>query len=256
MPGNMWDRVCETSTSTGTGDFTLAGAIAGYRTFNSVVSSAYTFYYLIEAVNSSGVATGQWEIGIGYMSSAVNFQRQVPIESSTGALVSFSAGTKRVYMTAPAYQLGALFRRVGRSTDLTAQNFTTATAISWGANQWNTTGTTLGLLSSFYDSGGAPTKFTIPASFESAKIRMTGQVALANVTANEWVELKFRIDAGTTYIGRQTFQTGSTSPTYNLVSQIYDIAALQTVELMIQTQADTSIDLLAANSFFQIEILQ
>lgn len=60
------DRTAETSTSTGTGDLVLDGAIPGYRTFSTFFGSdGDTFPYVIEEVDGSGVPNGAWEIGIG-----------------------------------------------------------------------------------------------------------------------------------------------------------------------------------------------
>ena len=48
------DRVFETSTTTGTADLSLAGAITGYRAFSSVCSNSDTFYYSLWEVDGSG----------------------------------------------------------------------------------------------------------------------------------------------------------------------------------------------------------
>lgn len=91
------DRVLETSTTTGTGALTLAGAVAGFRTFASVCSVSDTAYYFIEAVNSQSVPTGEWETGLGTYSGANTLTRTTVLASSNGgAAVNFSAGTKRV----------------------------------------------------------------------------------------------------------------------------------------------------------------
>jgi hypothetical protein len=97
------DRVLETSTTTGTGDVTLSGAVVGYRTFASVCSTNDTTYYLIEAVDGSGIPTGDWETGLGTYSASNTLTRTtVKASSNSGSLVSFSAGTKRVSISAVA----------------------------------------------------------------------------------------------------------------------------------------------------------
>lgn len=96
MPLVLKDRVKETTTSTGTGTITLAGAVAGFQSF-SVVGNANTCYYAI-------VGTTEWEVGIGtYTASGTTLSRDSVLESSNaGALVNFSAGTKDVFVTYPA----------------------------------------------------------------------------------------------------------------------------------------------------------
>lgn len=100
------DRVMETSTTTGTGALTLAGAVVGYRTFASIHDLNRFLDYCIEAVDASGVPTGDWEVGEGYISGATTLVRnKVTASSNAGALVSLAAGTKRVIEVMPAAQI-------------------------------------------------------------------------------------------------------------------------------------------------------
>jgi hypothetical protein len=96
MPLVVKDRVQETSTTTGTGTFTLAGAVAGFQSF-SVIGNANTTYYTI-------VGGSEWEVGLGtYTSSGTTLSRDTILESSNGGTaVNFSAGTKNVFVTYPA----------------------------------------------------------------------------------------------------------------------------------------------------------
>ena len=110
------DRRMETSTTTGTGNITLAGAVTGYKALSGgkIVLNAF-FDYCIEAVDGSGVPTGEWETGEGYLSGATTLVRSVVSESSNAnALVSFAAGTKRVFITFGAMEMqdkGQIFAR-------------------------------------------------------------------------------------------------------------------------------------------------
>lgn len=92
------DRVKESTTSTGTGTITLAGAATGFQSF-SVIGNGNTTYYTI-----SGQTGGEWEVGIGtYTSSGTTLSRDTVLASSnSGSLVNFSAGTKDVFVTYPA----------------------------------------------------------------------------------------------------------------------------------------------------------
>ena len=98
MPLVIADRVLETTTTTGNGTVTLAGAETGYQSF-SVIGNGNTTYYTI-AVNGGT----DWEVGIGtYTSSGTTLSRDVVLDSSnSGALVSFGSGTKQVFVTYPA----------------------------------------------------------------------------------------------------------------------------------------------------------
>jgi len=92
------DRVKETSTTTGTGTFTLAGAVSGFQSF-SVIGNANTVYYAIVNLSAS-----EWEVGLGtYTSSGTLLSRDTVLESSnSGSKVNFSAGAKDVFCTYPA----------------------------------------------------------------------------------------------------------------------------------------------------------
>jgi hypothetical protein len=92
------DRVKETSTTTGTGTFTLAGASIGFQSF-SAVGDGNTTYYAIALQGGS-----EWEVGIGtYTSSGTTLARTTVLASSnSGSAVNFSAGTKDVFVTMPA----------------------------------------------------------------------------------------------------------------------------------------------------------
>jgi len=94
------DRVKETSTTTGTGTFSLAGAETGYESFVAGIGTTNTTYYAIE-LNSAG----EWEVGIGTVTDATpdTLSRDTIITSSNSdSAVNFSTGTKNVFCTLPA----------------------------------------------------------------------------------------------------------------------------------------------------------
>ena len=89
------DRVQETSTTTGTGTFTLAGAVSGFQSFSAIGNGNTTYYAIVGGT--------EWEVGLGtYTSSGTTLSRDTVLASSTGSKVSFSAGTKNVFVTYPA----------------------------------------------------------------------------------------------------------------------------------------------------------
>ena len=93
------DRVKETTTTTGTGAITLAGAATNFQTFASVLSNADTTYYaIIDDTN------GAFEVGLGtFASSGTTLTRTTVLESSnSGSAVNLGSGTKQVFMTYPA----------------------------------------------------------------------------------------------------------------------------------------------------------
>lgn len=95
------DRVQETTTTTGTGALTLAGAVTGFRAFSSVCANNDTAFYSIFSASGS-----EWEVGLGTWGTGNILTRTTVINSSNaGAAVNLSAGTKTVILTGPASRM-------------------------------------------------------------------------------------------------------------------------------------------------------
>ena len=95
------DRVKENSTTTGTGDITLAGVPSGQGnvTFSSGIGVGNTTYYCIFAQG-----TNTFEIGVGTLSGATTLERTTVINNSSGntSKINFTGGNLDVFVTMPA----------------------------------------------------------------------------------------------------------------------------------------------------------
>jgi hypothetical protein len=93
------DRVKETSTSTGTGTFALAGAQTGFDTFANGIGGSNTTYY---AIFNPG--TTEWEVGLGTLNAGGTVLTRTTILTSSNSdnIVTFTSGTKDVFCTLPA----------------------------------------------------------------------------------------------------------------------------------------------------------
>ena len=93
------DRVKETTTTTGTGAFTLAGAVTGFETFGTGVGNSNTTYYAVTLPGSA-----EFEVGLGTLSSDSSTLARTTVISSSNSdnAVDFSAGTKTIFCTLPA----------------------------------------------------------------------------------------------------------------------------------------------------------
>ena len=92
------DRVKETTTTTGTGTVTLAGAVTGYQAF-SAIGDGNTTHYVIEDANGTG-----WEVGIGtYTLSGTTLARTTVLASTNSdSQITLSSGTHTVFCGYPA----------------------------------------------------------------------------------------------------------------------------------------------------------
>jgi len=93
------NRVKETTTTTGTGTITLAGAVTNFVTFTSVLSDGDTTYYaIVDDTNND------FEVGLGtFTASGTTLARTTVLASSnSGNAVNLQAGEKEVFITYPA----------------------------------------------------------------------------------------------------------------------------------------------------------
>ena len=94
------DRVKETSTTTGTGTISLAGASQGFESFVTGIGTTNKTYYCI--TNSTQT---EFETGIGTVTDATpdTLSRDTVLSSTNSDnKVNFQGGTKDVFCTVPA----------------------------------------------------------------------------------------------------------------------------------------------------------
>lgn len=106
------DLVRDTTTTTGTGDVTVTGtAPTGRVAFGTAFTTGTMVSYTISSASGS-----EWETGLAPLSTSTTIQRsstqaEVLASSNANALVSFSAGTKDVYCSLPAYFANSFTKR-------------------------------------------------------------------------------------------------------------------------------------------------
>lgn len=127
MAHKLGNRIKETASTTGTGSFTLAGAVAGFATFaGKLTADGDTTWYC--AVNGS-----EWEVGLGTRTSATVLARTTVLASSnSGSLVNFTLAPT-IFCDMPAEKLdpGPAVRATRITTD---QSLTSGT---WAKVQLN-----------------------------------------------------------------------------------------------------------------------
>ena len=216
------DRVKVTTTTTGTGDLSLASAATGFQDF-SVVGDGNTTYYAVSSALGS-----EWEVGIGtYTASGTTLSRDTIFDSSnSGSAVNFSAGTKDVYVVYPSERAVI----VDGST-VTIPNSATVPVSSGGTGASTAAGalTNLGLTATatelnYVDGVTSAIQTQLDAMVEKAGDTMTGYLTLvgdptnANHAANK-TYVDNLVTAGVSYHdpvrGEVPDTTGNLNATYN-----------------------------------------
>lgn len=245
------DRVLETSTSTGTGDFTLGGALLGYAAFSSVCAVNDVCYYMIEAIDANGAPTGDWETGLGTYSAANTLTRTAVTDSSnSGSAVSFSAGNKRVSMSAVAATLKHRGALVAKAADQTGANYSTASAVvTWDSEIYDTDG--------FHDSVTNNSRLTVPNGV--SKVRLLTQTSFLLVTASSTIIILQIQKNGSLVFGGVPMSRDSvanTDPQVQTASPVLPVVPGDYFEVLLTVAGDTSVTLTSANSWFAVEVVE
>jgi hypothetical protein len=105
MAFKLNDRVKESSSTTGTGTFTLGGAVTGFETFAAGIGGSNTTYYCIFETG-----TANFEVGFGTLNGAASTLARTYVISSSNsdAKVNF-AGATEVFCTVPGSKIGLPF---------------------------------------------------------------------------------------------------------------------------------------------------
>ena len=90
------DRIKETTSTTGTGTYTLAGAVTGFEAFSEIGDGNTTYYCCSDGTD--------FEVGVGtYTASGTTLARTTILQSSNSdSAVNWTAGTRNIFCTQPA----------------------------------------------------------------------------------------------------------------------------------------------------------
>lgn len=137
MVFKYFDRVKETSTTTGTGNITLGGAVSQFQAFSSRYSDTDNMYYLIADQNGTA-----WEVGVGtYNSSGNTLSRTTVLESSNSdSAVNFTSGSLYVSVVFAASSFVSSTIASGSAINLSNNTTANITSISLPAGDWEVSG--------------------------------------------------------------------------------------------------------------------
>ena len=90
------DRIKETTSTTGTGTYTLGGAVSGFEAFSEIGDGNTTYYCCTDGTD--------FEVGVGtYTASGTTLARTTILQSSNSdAAVNWTSGTRTIFCTQPA----------------------------------------------------------------------------------------------------------------------------------------------------------
>ena len=228
------DRVQETSTTSGTGTLTLAGAVAGFQTFSSSIGNGNTTFYTIY----DNVAQ-DWEVGVGTV-GAGTLSRDTVLSNSLGttAKISFASNAKSVFCTYPAEQ----------SVNLDASgNVSPLGTISSGTWQGSTVGVAYGGTGVTASSGANSVVLRdanqniLVNSVTQAVTKVTSAAGTTTLTA---ASPHFQILTGTT---TQTFKLPDATTLSNGSSWVFDNDS--TGNLTVTDYASATVDVVAPGGY-------
>lgn len=197
MAFHLYEDVWETSTTTGTGAYTLAGAVAGYREFSSQYADGDTCWYsAYDGVN--------FESGIGTYNASGDTLSRTTIYRSTngGSAINWTGGTIQIQVVPLGLPLEQLLTPGSAGVpNRTADNSwfypqaVTPSALSASANDYNPSGlATAGVLILTSSAAVNITGLAAQASNFLIELRNVGSFAItlkanssASLTANRFL---------------------------------------------------------------------
>ena len=188
------NRVQETGTANTTVSFTLAGAVAGYQTFNASVGVPNTTYY------AATDASGRWEVGLGTMMGTNLLTRTTILASSnSGSAVSTFSGTLNIFVTYPS-AAGILETKstiAASNIDLSTGNYfakTISASTTFTVSNVPASGTAFSLILDLTNGGG------YPITWWSGVVWAGGSAPILTPVGRDTLGF-FTYDGGTTWTG-------------------------------------------------------
>ena len=176
MVHKVIDRCKETTSTTGTGNLTLTGAVAGFvsvaNSTTGLTSNGDTSWFCAEA-------GAQWEVFLGTRVSATELARTTLLASSTGSTINFST-VPTVFAVVPAVRSPAAIGPTARAYISADQTLTNAT---WTKISLNTESFDIG---SCFDTSNGRFTPTIPGvyRFEAALSATSAGGSLSDASIN------------------------------------------------------------------------
>lgn len=138
---------------------------------------------------------------------------------------------------------------VTKAADQTGANYTSFTYIAWDSENYDT--------DAIHNNVTNNRRLTVPVGV--TKVRLSAAVFVNNITSNIFVNIGIDKNAAASlYTGQTTVsvQTFNTQARLGATTPVIDVVAGDYFEVGLQTQSDTSVDILKDVSWFAMEIIQ
>lgn len=230
-----------TTSTTGTGTITLGTNANACLTFaDAGITNGQTVSYGIEDGDNSEVGRGL------YTSAGTTLTRTVLKSTNSNNPINLS-GTAEVFIIALTEDIRFSGARVKKAADQTAANYTTATAVAFDAEDFDTDG--------FHDNATNNTRLTIPAGKGIRYVELYGCVE-GNLDANDTFRTLLIKQNGTTDVGgtiRDEFGSGF----YSIEAHSGPVQVVDGdyFELFFLTESDTSITIVDDLTRFTIRVV-
>ena len=177
----VYDRVQETTATTGTGSITLGGAVAGYQSFAVVGNGNTTFYCIV-----NGTA---WEVGIGtYSTTGPTLTRTTVLSTSTGTASPITlSGASNVFVTYPAEKSVNRDANGNVNISYTPNVATNIGALNVGDGTYSTSAT--GQLASFASADATYANVILQNTNNTSSSAYSSYVTAANNYPNQYMEI-------------------------------------------------------------------
>lgn len=246
LTGNEWMEIAQLSTTVTMTAPTLSAA-ASDNSYNDSGSQFIAEGFAVgDRVKVSGF-TGNTANNIFVGKITALTASKMTIGGTDGDVIVDDAAGESVTITKWVSRRKAVFRGalVKKSVDQTAANYTTSTAVAWDGEEYDT--------SSLHDNVTNNTRLTVPSG--ASYVRLSASITVASLTADTWLSMNIRKNAAA-FIGRGaiSIETGQTGQGISVVTAVVAVTPGDYFEVFLQTESDTSIDIVSAASWFAMEV--
>ena len=135
---------------------------------------------------------------------------------------------------------------VKKSVDQTAANYTAGANIAWDAEEYDT--------DSIHDLVTNNSRLTVPSG--ASYVRLSSGVRINNITADTYARLLItKGGANAIGMGQTQVEAGTTTLYASVISSVVAVSAADYFEINLTSETDNSIDIIAAQSWFAMEII-